>query len=94
MQITWPPGTGSRPHFHNTARYINVLKGTWYAAWGPKRTFTTREYGRSTGGHFYLSATGGHHYDMAKDEEVIVQIMNIGPVITTSIPQPGIQRFR
>ena len=42
MQITWPPGTGSRPHFHNTARYINVLKGTWYTAWGPKRTFTTQ----------------------------------------------------
>jgi hypothetical protein len=28
-RITWAPNTGSRPHFHNEARYITVIKGTW-----------------------------------------------------------------
>ena len=95
MQITWPPGTGSRPHFHNTARYINVLKGTWYAAWGPEAdVYNPEDMVAVPEGTFIYQPPGGHHYDMAKDEEVIVQIMGIGPVITTSIPQSGIQRFR
>ena len=95
MQITWPPGTGSRPHFHNTARYINVLKGTWYAAWGPEAdVYNPENMVAIPEGTFIYQPPGGHHYDMAKDEEVIVQIMGIGPVVTTSIPQPGIQRFR
>ena len=28
MRITFTPGSGSRPHFHSTARYITVIKGT------------------------------------------------------------------
>ena len=95
MQITWTPGTGSCAHFHNTARYINVLKGTWYAAWGPEAdVYSPENMVAVPEGTFIYQPPGGHHYDMAKDEEVIVQIMGIGPVITTSIPQPGIQRFR
>ena len=95
MQITWPPGTGSRPHFHNTARYINVLKGTWYAAWGEEGSvYDPENMVAVPEGTFLYQPPGGHHYDMAKDEEVIVQIMGIGPVVTTSIPQTGMQRFR
>ena len=36
MRITFPPGAGSRPHYHSTARYITVIKGTWYTSWGPE----------------------------------------------------------
>src|SRR6187200_1694147 len=35
QRITWAPNTGSRPHYHNEARYITVIKGTWYVATGP-----------------------------------------------------------
>jgi len=38
-------------------------------------------------GTFIYQPPNAHHYDMAKDEEVIVQIMGMGPVETTSIPQ-------
>ena len=34
MRITFAPGTGSRPHYHSTARYITVIKGTWYTSYG------------------------------------------------------------
>ena len=34
LQITWPPGAGSRPHYHDQARYIQVLKGTWWVSTG------------------------------------------------------------
>ncbi len=88
LQLTWPPGTESRPHYHNNARYIQVLKGTWYVSTGaeadvydPDSTSPVEE------GSFIYEPPEGHHYDMAKDEEVVVQIWGIGPVTTTSIPQ-------
>ncbi len=89
LQLTWPPGTGSRPHFHNNARYIQVLKGTWYVSTGaaadiydPDSMIAVEE------GSFIYEPPEGHHYDMAKDEEVVVQIWGIGPVNNTQIPQP------
>ena len=93
MQITWPRALVVA-HFPNTARYINVLRGTWYTAWGPEADVYNPEIWSQYQRTFIYQPPGGHHYDMAKDEEVIVQIMGIGPVVTTSIPQPGIQRFR
>ena len=36
-------------------------------------------------GTFIYEPPYGHHYDMAKDEEVTVQIMGMGPVTTTRI---------
>ena len=89
MLITFTPGSGSRPHFHSTARYITVIKGTWYTSWGPKSdVYNPVDMMPVAQGTFIYQPPDGHHYDMAKDEEVIVQIMGMGPVITTSIPQP------
>ena len=86
LRLTWPPGTGSRPHYHNNARYIQVLRGTWYVATGaaadtydPDSTIPVEE------GSFIYQPPEGHHYDMAKDEEVVVQIWGIGPVTTTPV---------
>ena len=91
MRITFTPGSGSRPHFHSTARYITVIKGTWYTSWGPKSdVYNPVDMMPVAQGTFIYQPPDGHHYDMAKDEEVIVQIMGMGPVITTQIPQPVI----
>lgn len=89
IQITWAPGQGSRPHFHNEARYINVLKGTWYVSTGPESdVYNPDAMIPVKAGTFIYEPPNGHHYDMAKDEEVVVQIFGIGPVTTTQIPQP------
>ena len=89
IRITFPPGAGSRPHYHSTARYITVIKGTWYTSWGPEADIHDPENMVAVKeGTFIYQPPEGHHYDMAKDEEVTVQIMGVGPVITTSIPQP------
>jgi|TARA_B110001454_G_scaffold84065_1_gene80868 quercetin dioxygenase-like cupin family protein len=88
IRITFPPGAGSRPHFHSTARYITVIKGTWYTSWGPESdVYDPDNMLAIKEGTFVFQPPGGHHYDMAKEEEVIVQIMGMGPVVTTSIPQ-------
>ena len=89
MRITFPPGAGSRPHYHSTARYITVIKGTWYTSWGPDSDIYDPDNMMAVKeGTFIYQPPEGHHYDMAKDEEVTVQIMGVGPVITTQIPQP------
>lgn len=86
IQITFPPGRGSRPHFHSTARYITLLKGTWWVSTGPESDVYDPDNMRKVEpGTFIYEPPGGHHYDMAKDEEVVVQIMGMGPVVTTSL---------
>jgi hypothetical protein len=76
------PGEMSRPHFHDKDRLVTVIKGTWYTGEGdvfePAKTAPVK-----TGG-FMLHPAGFHHYDGARDEEVIVQIIGMGPVQTTN----------
>ena len=89
QRITWAPNTGSRPHYHNEGRYITVIKGTWYVATGPAAdTYNPDAMTPVKPGTFIYEPANGHHYDMAKDEEVVVEIIGTGPVATTSL-EPG-----
>jgi quercetin dioxygenase-like cupin family protein len=76
------PGEMSRPHYHDKERLVTVIKGTWYTGEGdvydPAKTTPVK-----TGG-FMLHPAGMHHYDGAKDQEVIVQIIGVGPVQTVN----------
>ena len=88
LRVVWEPGQGSRPHFHDEARLITVLEGTWYLATGAAADVYDPDSMRPvTAGTFVYQPPNGHHYDMAKDERVVIQITGIGPVRTTSIPQ-------
>jgi hypothetical protein len=75
-------GQMSRPHFHDQDRYVTVIKGTWWTGEGDKFAPDTT-VGIKTGG-MMLHTAGYHHYDGAKDEDCIVQIMGMGPVKTTN----------
>lgn len=88
IRITFEPGQGSRPHFHDQARYITVIEGTWWVSTGAHAdVYDPDSMQRVDAGSFLYEPPNGHHYDMAKDEEVTVQIMGVGPVRTTSIAQ-------
>lgn len=90
IQLVWEPGSGSRPHTHNEARLINVLEGTWYVETGEAaRTYNPDETTPVTAGTFIYEPANGIHYDMAKDQRVVVQIMGIGPVSTAQVPDPN-----
>ncbi len=75
------PGQTSRPHFHDQDRYVTVIKGTWWTGEGD--VFEPDKMVPIKTGGFMFHPAGFHHYDGAKDEEVIVQIMGMGPVKTT-----------
>ena len=74
------PGTGSRPHYHDQDRYITVIKGTWWTGTGD--VYRPETMVPIKAGGFMFHPAGYHHYDGARDEEVIVQIMGMGPVKT------------
>ena len=67
----------SRPHYHPDERHAIVLKGTWYTDEGdvfrPQQTIPMKA------GDYMRHPAGGHHYDGALDEEVIVAISGMGP---------------
>jgi quercetin dioxygenase-like cupin family protein len=80
------PGRGSRPHYHSQDRYITVIKGTFWVALGPDSdVYNPDKMTPMKPGSFLFEPANGHHYDGAKDEEVIVQIMGMGPVTSTSV---------
>jgi hypothetical protein len=79
----FPPGVMSRPHYHPDERNGLVIKGTWYTGEGD-----TVEPSKAVGlkpGDYMRHPKGGHHYDGALDEEVIVAIMGHGPTGATVI---------
>ena len=83
------PGRGSRPHFHDQDRYVTVIKGTWWTGKGD--VYKPETMVAIKPGGFMFHPAGYHHYDEARDEEVIVQIMGMGPVKTaqTEVDEKG-----
>jgi len=90
VRNTFAPGRGSRPHFHSQDRYVTVIKGTWWVALGADAdVYDPAKMVPMKPGSFVLHPAGGHHYDAAKDEEAVVQIMGMGPVTTTQLEPPA-----
>ena len=81
------PGEMSSPHFHDQDRLVTVIKGTWWSGEGNVLDKSTTVPMKP--GAFMLHPAGLHHYDGAKDEEVIVQIIGMGPVKTIEVDASG-----
>ena len=89
IRIRFPPGVMSRNHFHKEDRHAVVLQGTWWTGTGdefaPEKTVPLRA------GSYMMHPAGGHHFDGAKDEEVILQLIGYGPSQTTRVrPEDGL----
>jgi len=89
IRAKFAPHTMSRPHWHPEARYVAVIKGTWWAGTGDN--FDPDSTTPIPAGGFAIHAPRQVHYDGAKDEEVIVQITGMGPsgtvVVTPAEPK-------
>jgi quercetin dioxygenase-like cupin family protein len=78
----WLPHKNSRPHFHPHDRFITVLKGTWWVNTGPN--YDPDGMKPLPTGSFVVHYGGQVHYDGAKDEECVLQIVGMGPATSTS----------
>jgi quercetin dioxygenase-like cupin family protein len=86
IRIRFAPGQTSKPHFHDQDRLVTVIKGTWWVALGPESDkYDMSKTTPMKAGSFVKHPAGGHHYDGAKEEEAVVQIIGMGPVKTTQL---------
>jgi hypothetical protein len=83
IQLTkWHPHNMSRPHFHPNDRYITVISGTWWKGTGTK--YDPDSTVPIPAGSFVTDVGKGIHYDGAKDEEVVLEIVGMGPATAIS----------
>ncbi len=88
IRVKFPRGMMSRNHFHREDRYATVISGTWYTGTGddfePDNTVPLKA------GSYMKHPAGAHHFDGAKEEEAVVQIVGEGPSETTRLrPEDG-----
>lgn len=79
--IRWHPGNFSRPHFHNTDRYAYVVSGTWWVS--SNDTFDTDKTYPMPAGSVVTDLANTVHFDGAKDEPALLELVGMGPVTTT-----------
>lgn len=79
--VKWHPHHMSRPHFHPNARYITVLSGTWWVGTGTK--YDPDQTVPMPAGSYVVDLPKGIHYDGAKDEDAVIEIVGIGPATMT-----------
>lgn len=77
----WLPGHMSRPHTHPNDRYVTVISGTWWVGTGPK--YDPASTKPIPAGSFVRHYAKQIHYDGAKDSEVLLEIVGMGPADST-----------
>ena len=77
----WLPHNNSHPHFHQNDRYITVLSGTWWVNTGAK--YDPAGFKPVPAGSFVVHTAKEIHYDGAKDEPCLLQIVGMGPATST-----------
>jgi hypothetical protein len=79
--VKWLPHHMSHPHFHPNNRFITVLSGTWWVGTGTK--FDPDSTVAMPAGSFVTHYGKQVHYDGAKDEPAVLEIVGEGPATAT-----------
>jgi hypothetical protein len=85
--LRWHKNNMSRPHSHDTARYITVISGTWWVGTGDK--FDPASTAPMPAGSYVVDIPNELHYDGAKDEECVLLIVGMGPMKTSGAVKAG-----
>jgi quercetin dioxygenase-like cupin family protein len=79
--VKWSEHHNSRPHFHPNDRFITVLSGTWWVNTG--RIYDPEHMKPVPAGSFVTHYAKQVHYDGAKDGDVVLEIVGMGPETLT-----------
>jgi hypothetical protein len=79
--IKWSPHHMSRPHWHPNDRFITVISGTWWVGTGTK--YDPESTVPMPAGSFVTHFGKQVHFDGAKDEEAVLEIVGEGPATAT-----------
>jgi hypothetical protein len=77
----WKAHHNSKPHSHPNDRFITVISGTWWVGTGTD--YNPDSLKPVPAGSFVTHYGNEVHYDGAKDEDTILQIVGIGPATAT-----------
>lgn len=81
----YPPGGKSMPHVHPDERIVTVLSGTFYLGSGP--VFDEGKAKALGPGSVIAVPANAVHWGFAKDAEVTIQEVGVGPSATTPSPR-------
>ena len=81
--VKWPPHQMSRPHTHPFDRHITVISGVWWVGTG--KVYDPDKTTPMPAGSVVTHFAGQPHYDGAKDEPVVLEIVGEGPATTTPV---------
>jgi quercetin dioxygenase-like cupin family protein len=81
--VKWSAHHNSRPHFHPNDRFITVLSGTWWVNTG--RNYDPDHMQPVPAGSFVTHYANEVHYDGAKDADVVLEIVGMGPETLTPV---------
>jgi len=73
--VRWHAGNMSRPHMHDTTRYIRVLEGTWWMGWGPE--YDPDSTFPAPAGTQVVHHANQLHYDGAKQGDALLLIISV-----------------
>jgi hypothetical protein len=79
--VKWHAHHMSHPHFHPNDRFITVISGTWWVGTGTK--FDPDSTKPLPPGSFARHVGKEIHYDGAKDEDVVLELVGEGPATAT-----------
>jgi len=75
--VRWPPHLGSRPHTHPHDRHITVISGTWWVGTG--KSWSPETAVPMPAGTVVTHFANQFHYDGARDEAAVLEIVGEGP---------------
>jgi len=81
LLLRWKAGHFSRPHFHNTDRYAYVISGSWWVS--ANDTYDISKTYPMPAGSVVTDLAGKVHFDGAKNEDALLELVGMGPVTTT-----------
>ena len=82
IRVRFGPGVMSSPHLHDQDRHVVVVSGTWGMGIGD--SFDCANTQPMPAGAYAMHPAGAMHFDgSCNGEEVVVQIVGMGPVLTT-----------
>jgi hypothetical protein len=83
--VKWYPHNFSHPHTHPNDRYATVISGTWWVGSGTR--FDPDATVPMSAGSYVVDLAGQPHFDGAKDEPAVIEIVGQGPATTTPAEQ-------
>ena len=83
MLVKWPAHQMSRPHTHPFDRHVTVISGTWWVGTG--KVYDPDHTTPMPAGTVVTHFANQPHYDGAKDDPCVIEIVGEGPAATIPV---------